>query len=44
MLLTLYVGFYRRLGGDCSVCYLSLGEGGLWMSLDLLKEYAYGCF
>lgn len=44
MLLTLYVGFYRRLGGASSGCYLSLGESRLRMRLDLLKEYAYGCF
>ena len=44
MLLTVYVGLYRRLGGACSVCGLSLGEGRLRMRLDLLQEYAYGCF
>ena len=44
MLLTEYVGFYRRLGDACSVWRLSLGEGGLRMRLDLLKEYAYGSF
>lgn len=44
MLLTEYVSFYRKLIGACSGCGLSLGEGGLRMSLDLLQEYAYGCF
>jgi len=44
MLLTLYVDFYRRLGGASSGCCLSLGEGRLRMRLDLLQEYAYGCF
>ena len=44
MLLTLYVSFYRRLVSANSVCGLSLGEGGLRMRLDLLKEYAYGSF
>lgn len=44
MLLTLYVGFYRKLIGASFVCGLSLGEGGLRMSLDLLQKYAYGCF
>ena len=44
MLLTEYVGFYRRVSGASFVCGLSLGEGRLRMSLDLLEEYAYGCF
>ena len=44
MLLTEYVGFYRRVSGASFVCDLSLGEGGLRMRLDLLQEYAYGCF
>ena len=33
------VAFYRTVSW-----LLSLGEGGLRMRLDLLEEYAYGCF
>ncbi len=44
MLLTEYVSFYRRVSGASFVCGLSLGEGRLRMRLDLLQEYAYGCF